>query len=70
MDNNHFPSLVNKIYPHELQLYKANTSDKQANFKKKGYQHDILQRSAGLVINPSTVDHYAYLFGCTTVAGV
>jgi hypothetical protein len=22
------------------------------------------------VINPSTVDHYAYLFGCTTVAGV
>ena len=39
-------------------------------FKKKGYQHDILQRSAGLVINLSTVDHYAYLFGCTTVAGV
>lgn len=39
-------------------------------FKKKGYQHDILQRSAGLVINPSTVDYYAYLFGCTTVAGI
>jgi hypothetical protein len=38
-------------------------------FKKKGYQHDILQCSAGLVVNPSTVDHYVYLFGCT-VAGV
>jgi hypothetical protein len=38
--------------------------------KKKGYPHDIPQRSACLVINPSTVDHYAYLFGCTTVAGV
>jgi hypothetical protein len=32
IDNNYFPSLVNKIYPHELQLNKANTSDKQANF--------------------------------------
>ena len=32
IDNNHFPSLVNKIYPDELQLNKANTSDKQANF--------------------------------------
>jgi hypothetical protein len=41
-------------------------------FKKKGYQHDILLRSACLVINPSTVDYYMYahLFGCTTVAGV
>jgi hypothetical protein len=39
-------------------------------FKKKCYQHDILQRSVGLVINPSTLDHYAYLFGCTMVAGV
>ena len=28
IDNNHFPSLV---YPRELQLNKANTSDKQAN---------------------------------------
>jgi hypothetical protein len=38
--------------------------------KKKGYHLDILQRSAGMVINPSTVDHYAYLIGCETVAGV
>ena len=32
IDNIHFSSLVNKIYPNELQLNKANTSDKQANF--------------------------------------
>jgi hypothetical protein len=41
-------------------------------FKKRDYQHDILQRSAGLVINPSTVtcfDHYAYLFVCTRWQG-
>jgi predicted PurR-regulated permease PerM len=31
IDNNHVLSLVNNIYPHELQLNKANTSDKQAN---------------------------------------
>jgi hypothetical protein len=39
-------------------------------FKKKGFQHNILQRSVCLVVNPSTVDHYDYLFGCTMVAGV
>ncbi|MGH5019796.1 hypothetical protein ACRFGX_28735, partial [Klebsiella pneumoniae] len=39
-------------------------------FKKKGYQEDILQRSAGLVIDPSTVNHFAYLFSCTTVTGI
>jgi hypothetical protein len=32
LDNNHFPSMVNKISPSALQLNKANTSDKQANF--------------------------------------
>ena len=33
IDNNHVPSLVNKIYPNELQLNKANTSEKQGNFR-------------------------------------
>jgi hypothetical protein len=31
VDNNHISSLVNKIYPNELQLNKANTSGKKAN---------------------------------------
>ena len=39
-------------------------------FKKKGYHHDILQRSACLVVNHSTVDRFAYLFNCTMVTRV
>jgi hypothetical protein len=31
IDNNHFPSWVNKIYPDEFKLNKANNSEKQAN---------------------------------------
>jgi hypothetical protein len=30
--NNHFTSLVNKLYTNELQINKANTSEKQASF--------------------------------------
>jgi hypothetical protein len=39
-------------------------------FKTKGYQHDILQRSACLVTNPSTVDPYPYLFGLRVYEGL
>jgi hypothetical protein len=61
---------------HELQKIKGNVNLSTlfvktiCKFKMKRYEQDILQRSACLVINPFTVDHYAYLFGCTTVAGV
>ena len=32
IDNNFFDSMVNRIYPSELQLYKANASDAEASF--------------------------------------
>ena len=32
MDNPYFEGMVNQIYPHELQLNKANTSDTEAPF--------------------------------------
>ena len=32
IDNNFFDSMVNRIYPSELQLYKANVSDAEASF--------------------------------------
>ena len=32
IDNNFFDSMVNRIYPGELQLYKANLSDTEASF--------------------------------------
>ena len=32
IDNNFFDSMVNHIYPTELQLYKANMSDTEASF--------------------------------------
>ena len=35
-------------------------------FIKSGYNPDVLQRTACMVIFPSTVDHYASLFDCAT----
>ena len=32
IDNPYFEEMVNQIYPHELQLIKANTSDTEAPF--------------------------------------
>ena len=32
IDNNFFDSMVNRIYPSELQLYKANVSDAETSF--------------------------------------
>ena len=32
IENNFFDSMVNRIYPSELQLYKANVSDTEASF--------------------------------------
>ena len=32
IDNNFFDSMVNRIYPSKLQLYKANVSDTEASF--------------------------------------
>ena len=32
-----------------------------------GYNIDIMQQSAYLVVNPITVDSYGFLFNCTAV---
>ncbi len=34
------------------------------SFVRRGYKHDILQRTSCLVIDPFTVGHHAFLFGC------
>ena len=34
-------------------------------YKRKGYNTDVIKQSACLVVNPITVDHFAYLFNCT-----
>ena len=44
-----FPSLFTKIIK---------------SFIKRGYKHNILQRTSCLVIDPFTVGHYSFLFGC------
>ena len=36
-------------------------------YKKIGYNVDILQQTACLVVNPIKVNSFAYLFNCTTV---
>ena len=36
-------------------------------YKKIGYNKDVLQQTACLVVNPIKVNSFAYLFNCTTV---
>ena len=36
-------------------------------YKKIGYNIDVLRQTACLVVNPITVNSFAYLFKCTTV---
>ena len=37
------------------------------SYIKIGYNIDILQQTACLVVNPIKIDNFAYLFECTTV---
>ena len=36
-------------------------------YKKIGYNIDVLQQTACLVVNPIKVNNFAYLFDCPTV---
>ena len=36
-------------------------------YKKIGYNINVLQQTACLVVNPITVGNFAFLFNCTTV---
>ena len=35
-------------------------------YKKIGYNMEVLQRTACLVVNPIKINNFAYLFDCTT----
>ena len=37
------------------------------HYKKIGYNVDVLQQTACLVVHPAKVNSFAYLFNCTTV---
>ena len=125
INNVYFDNMVSQIYPSELQLNKANTSDTEAAFldwhlsisndivstkmyderqglsepdfygdleyklkkivgsynfsaqfikiishyKKIGYNINVLQQTACLVVNPIMVGNFAFLFNCTPVGG-
>ena len=47
----HFPDILPKL---------------MRKFLKRGYRSIILQRTICMVVDPSTVDHYSFLFACTT----
>ena len=36
-----------------------------SNYKNNGYSINVLQQTACLVVNPVTVDNFAFLFNCT-----
>ena len=38
-----------------------------SNYKKNGYNINVLQQTACLVVNPITVGNFAFLFNCTPV---
>ena len=38
-----------------------------SHYKKIGYNINVLQQTACLVVNPITVGNFAYLFNCTPV---
>ena len=38
-----------------------------SHYKKNGYNIDVLQQTACLVVNPIMVGNFAFLFNCTTV---
>ena len=39
-----------------------------SHYKKIGYNINVLQQTACLVVNPITVDNFAFLFNCTPFA--
>ena len=38
-----------------------------SHYKKIGYNNNVLQQTACLVVNPITVGNFAFLFNCTLV---
>ena len=38
-----------------------------SHYKKFGYNVNVLQQTAGLVVNPITVGNFAFLFNCKPV---
>ena len=52
IDNNFFDSMVNRIYPSDLQLNKANVSDTEASFWIYIYQYRmVLSRQKFMILN-------------------
>ena len=51
IDNNFFDSMVNRIYPSELQLNKANVSDTEASFLVYIYQYRMVLPRLKFMIN-------------------
>ena len=47
--------------------FSAQFSKNISHYKKIGYQINVLQQTACLVVNPITVGNFAILLNCTTV---
>ena len=51
-------------YKIQKEMVTAKPSDYQSGF---GYNVNVLQQTACLVVNPTTVGNFAFLFNCTPV---
>ena len=50
------------FFKFQAQLFK-----KYSHYKKIGYNSNVLQQTACLVVNPITVGNYAFLFNCICI---
>ena len=57
-----YPCFISLLYLDSAQFIKI-----ISHYKKIGYNINVLQQTACLVVNPITVGNFAFLFNCTPV---
>ena len=64
--NTHNKLLTQKLLKQGYRYHKLKII---SHYKKIGYNINVLQQTACLVVNPITVGNFAFLFNCTPVGG-
>ena len=65
----YFSSRLSRLRPyHDSNNFSAQFIKIISRYKKIGYNINVLQQTACLVVNPITVGNFAFLFNCTPVS--
>ena len=65
-DHTHLLFFENGYIP-AIHILNSNVCLIITHYKKIGYNINVLQQTSCLVVNPITVDNFAFLFNCTPV---